>query len=598
MKDRAIFLIIILFMALFMFSCGGEDKDSNTDGDFETETDILSDGDSDAEKNEADSKEIPEMEPEAESSDLDGDADIDFIETEIEPEEDIEKPDPSVICEELGLPVREFDESGSNGSALYDIATDFTIKTSAEMWNFKENWSGCENYLFIQDKPAQTNGWITPLWSRDAADLLERLPQNTHIFFVSYKTSSLDIMTAMSMIKTQVDEYKLTLDAEAAASLTRRIHYVYDPARELEGWLGTMMKSPGWGVGIDRFQQIRYIGSYADYNRYDSGQQWFAPNLKMAANEAIYYNYEAEREERIESRNDLVVTLFDNEMLEDPSWAGVKGYVEVELPSAEEMAEYDSLELDLFLGCHGSGEYGTCPAWDYIAYLYLCDREAPDTCDTEFGRWITTYHREGRWVHDVSALLPLIAEGGNRRFAFYTTQKYDVTLKLRFFNGGKDARPYTSIYLFSGGTFNATYNDKYAPLTIAIPEETTKVELATIISGHGMAMPGNCAEFCNTTHSFWVNENENTISFAQAGTSQGCMDMIEEGTIPNQYGTWWYGRSGWCPGKEVPVVMTDITDQVTIGADNIFEYGGLYNGNPYTVDGAEVRMESWLVFSK
>ena len=49
-----------------------------------------------------------------------------------------------------------------------------------------------------------------------------------------------------------------------------------------------IMLNPGWGAGIDRFQRVRYIGSYADYSRYDSGRGWFAPNLSMAANEAVY----------------------------------------------------------------------------------------------------------------------------------------------------------------------------------------------------------------------------------------------------------------------------------------------------------------------
>jgi len=597
MKHRIFLTILTATAIVLMFSCGDGDSGDDADGDASENQEDSSDGDSENESRDADQAEA-EYEAEGENSEIDGDLELEIENSEAELESDIEKPDPSQVCAELGLPVRQFDESGSNGSSLYDIASDFTLTTSLEMWNFKENWSGCETYLFIQDKPTQTNGWTTPLWSRDVSDLLTRLPQNTHLFFMSTKTKMGDILKSINVIKTQIDEYLLTLDDETAAALTRRIHYVYDPAKEIEGWLGATMVSPGWGVGIDRFQRIRYIGSYADYNRYDSSKQWFAPNIKMAANEAIYYNYEFEREERIAARNDTVITLFDNEVLEDPSWAGVKGYAEVELPEAEEMAGYDSLELDLFLGCHGNGEYGTCPAWDYLVYLYLCDKDEPDNCDTEFGRWITTYHREGRWVHDISGLLPLIAEGGTRRFAFHTIQKYDVTLKLRFFNSGKAVHPYASVYLFNGGAFNATYNDKYTPLTIAVPSDAVRIELATVISGHGMAMPGNCAEFCNTSHGFSVNGNENIISFTQAGTNQGCMDMIEQGTIPNQYGTWWYGRSGWCPGKDVPLVMTDITDQVIPGADNVFEYSGLYNDAPYTVDGAEIRLESWLVFSK
>lgn len=75
------------------------------------------------------------------------------------------------------------------------------------------------------------------------------------------------------------------------------------------------------------------------------------------------------------------------------------------------------------------------------------------------------------------------------------------------------------------------------------------------------------------------------------------MKQVSEGTVPNQYGTWWYGRSGWCPGREVPIVSIDITSQVKLGEDNLFEYQGLYQGKPYPSSGAEIRMNSWLVIS-
>ena len=56
----------------------------------------------------------------------------------------------------------------------------------------------------------------------------------------------------------------------------RRIHYVNVPQHLLPSWLHDVMADPGWGVGIDRFQRIRYIGSYADPERYDSTVGWFS----------------------------------------------------------------------------------------------------------------------------------------------------------------------------------------------------------------------------------------------------------------------------------------------------------------------------------
>ena len=85
---------------------------------------------------------------------------------------------------------------------------------------------------------------------------------------------------------------------------------------------------------------------------------------------------------------------------------------------------------------------------------------------------------------------------------------------------------------------------------------------------------------------------------SEAGDSTDCMDKVSEGTVPNQYGTWWYGRSGWCPGKEVQLVMQDITEYVTPGEDAVVDYEGYYNGAPYPSSGANIVMSSWVVVSR
>ncbi|MCZ7587037.1 MAG: peptide-N-glycosidase F-related protein [Deltaproteobacteria bacterium] len=508
---------------------------------------------------------------------------------------DDDVPPDAFKCSDLGLSEREFVDA-EDDAALYATAADFTVPTTNGDWNFKEHWTGCETYLFIQDRPRQTSGWPIPLWDRDVDTFLDRLPDNAHVFFVTIWPEEADREEALAAMMETVDAYLEKLTQDERDRWWHRIHYVTDAASALDGWLGEIMTNPSWGVGIDRFQRVRYIGSYADYSRYDSNKGWFAPNLAMAANEPVYYNFESDRDERMTAEGAEVVTLFDGDELSDPGWAGARGYAEVALP--DDMDSFDALELDLYLGCVGTGEYGTCPAWDYIVELYLCDKDDPDTCDMEIGRWITTYHREGRWAHDISAMLPLLADGGTRRFAFYTQQPYEVRLDLRFYERAKGPRPVETTYLFSGGAFDANYNTDRDPVVVSIPEDAAKVELAVVISGHGQVSPGNCAEFCKTTHHFYVNGEENVVEFPEAGTNTGCMDQVADGAVPNQYGTWWYGRSGWCPGKEVPMRMIDVTAQVTPGGDATFEYEGLYGGDAYTGSGADIRLDSWVVVSK
>ncbi|MBI5499808.1 MAG: hypothetical protein HY907_06170 [Deltaproteobacteria bacterium] len=540
----------------------------------------------------ADVDDATDAEPDAEAE-AEADAEPEIAD-EGDAEAETSPPDP---CTTLGLPVREFIDAPDD-PALYAVAADVSFETWDGTWTLSAAWSGCDVYLFIQDTPQQESGWTRGIWERDVNTLLARSPRNVHYFFVSTHGAPVVRNESLTALQGRVDTALGAMSEDDRAWWTGRIHYLPGRASGLPGWLGAQMISPGWGVAIDRFQRLRFIGSYADFARYDAGRGWFAPNLSMAANEAVYYNFEAERDAALQAEDATVVHLLAGEVVSDPGWAGARTTIDVDLPDAAAMAGFDTLELDLYLGCVGDGEYGDCPAWDYINSLYLCDESDPDICDVELGRWITTYHREGRWVHDASALLPLLGDGGSRRFAFYSQQPYETTLDLRFSDAGKPVRPEQAVYLFSGGALTADYDTAHPAITLPVPADAAKVEIATVLSGHGMADLGNCAEFCNVNHHYLVNGTDNVRSFPQAGTDDDCMQQTGQGTVPNQYGTWWYGRSGWCPGREVPIVSLDVTDQVVLGADNTFEYRADYGGAPYTGSGANIDLTSWLVISR
>ena len=116
------------------------------------------------------------------------------------------------------------------------------------------------------------------------------------------------------------------------------------------------------------------------------------------------------------------------------------------------------------------------------------------------------------------------------------------------------------------------------PTPFSIPENATKIEFVAYITGHGWGNNTcyNCCEFCNSRHIFTANGGtfEFDIDFPNASSSNYCMSLgaISEGTIPNQYGTWGYGRAGWCPGQDVAPFVTDITDHIIIGEENILDY--------------------------
>lgn len=508
--------------------------------------------------------------------------------------------DPVAYCAGLGLPNLPWQEA-EESTALGAVAADFTLETTTGDWSFRENFSGCDSYLFTLDTPAQSTSFDGTLWDsqRDMNDLFEALPKNTHLFFISMERNDDDRAAALAAVEEKVEKAIDGFSDEDIAWWRWHVHYATKLHSRLGNWLGDTLEDPNWGTGIDRSQRIRWIGSYADPTRYDGSVGWFDNNIVMVANEALYYNFEASREERLADEGATVVHAFGGELLSDPSWAGVTGEAWLDLPDAATMATFDSAEWDHSLICQGTTEFGDCPAWDYLNWAWLCDADDETHCPTEIGRWITTYWRNGRWVHDASGILPLLKDGGRRRILYYTQQPYYVYLDLRLFHSGRGGTPDEYVYLWSGGDFyGETYNAR-DPLTIAIPADATKVELYSVISGHGAVSPNNCAEFCKTDHHFYVNGVENVREFDEPGDSFGCMDVTgTEGTVPNQYGTWWYGRNGWCPGKEVPMVAIDITDQVVPGADNVFDYEGYQGGANYPSGGATLLLSSWLVISK
>jgi hypothetical protein len=118
-----------------------------------------------------------------------------------------------------------------------------------------------------------------------------------------------------------------------------------------------------------------------------------------------------------------------------------------------------------------------------------------------------------------------------------------------------------------------------------------------IISGHGQVGSQVCAEFCNTQHHFLVNGAEELVDFPYldgGGNPEGCQEEVRVGTVPNQYGTWPFFRSNWCPGREVDPIYIDVTDSIDKGELNSFEYYGDRNGAPYDDGGASISLSSFV----
>ena len=139
-------------------------------------------------------------------------------------------------------------------------------------------------------------------------------------------------------------------------------------------------------------------------------------------------------------------------------------------------------------------------------------------------------------------------------------------------------------------------------MKIEISGDVKKAKISAYITGHGNGSEqANCAEFCQFESVFTVNGTDFAIDFDNAGTSDGCFEKVKDGVVPNQYGSWPYGRAGWCPGEDVKLIEIDITDALVSG-ENTFSYAAYLDGKvyePVVTDEngyrAEIYLSSYLV---
>jgi hypothetical protein len=387
-----------------------------------------------------------------------------------------------------------------------------------------------------------------------------------------------------------------------------RVHFLLAPVDVLEGWVGDMMRARranpprylGNGLtafAIDREQRIREVGMLGRL-----GSSGVVPDLRLLAKEAEAFNFEHQREQRLAAEpNVRVVTVATRQTAYDRIDADVM------LPTAAELSAYDTLEVDLTMDCPGHTN-ATCGAWDYLSHLYQCtpatgaDGGADWRCDRELARWITTYWREGRWVTDISYQLAALQPGGPVHLRWTASGQFDprrtdyiTTLSLRFSTRGKATRPVQATPLWTGGRLDMAYDGLQAPKQVMVPADAVKVELVTLLTGHGGVMPTNCAEFCNHEHLFGVNGMTTRQAFPEAQTSNGCLERVDEGVVPNQHGTWYFGRGGWCPGQDVAPVAFDVTQAIRKGELNTLTYQARFGGQPITQHLGNVVLSSWLV---
>lgn len=499
------------------------------------------------------------------------------------------------------------------GDGFYERVGPFVVPTlgaegDGEL-DFEATFDGNEHYLF--SLYLDGNDYAERLWSNSIlAYPLEDAPPNTHFVFLAARDPD-GTDRAREHVTALRDRFEAVFaERPDLAPWRERLHFVTTAAQDLDGALGSHFAAfPTLAWGIDREQRWRDVGLLASPTGGLSSAQ-----LAYLASEAVLWEFEHTRDAEL-ARLDALhgvdeVVLFDGDRA-GGGWGDDTGVeVTLALPDAATMATYDTLEIDHATYCDAN-DPSRCWEWDRISTLRLCDE---DSCDVELARWITTYGRAGRWVTDASHALAFLREGGTRRFRWdgsvtrtmeeSVDRRYIVHVTLRLSNRGKPDRAFAATPVFTGGRFDETFNERQTPVSFTPPEGTTRVELVTLITGHGFgAEASNCAEFCNHTHHFSVNGGEPIVKTHDAARDvRGCARRVNEGVVPNQYGTWPFGRAGWCPGHDVPVWSTTL--DANLAGENELRYeAGLEGTIPYVPEvtmpegyRAELALSAWLVY--
>ena len=503
-------------------------------------------------------------------------------------------------CAVYQLPVA-WKESGY-GNDRMDTVADFSVPTLNGTWSFKSEWTGYDVYIFLFKYTDTSGNGNNADWSKNPGPMIRQLPDNAHLFYGSFDNSYRnDILSR----KTAVEN---SLNAQEELKWKDRIHYIDQDMSMASQGLGDLINN--WNTlyyGIDKFQRAREIGSiYAWTSQTNDITHW--------AYEARMYNYEYKTEVRETDPNIDSVTVVQ-EVWHNGGWSGgyTSTYQNVSINLPNNITSYDTLEVFHEHACEerrdryqkSDGGHGGCHEWDYLAYMKICDRDNSSKCGTEFMRWITTYGREGRWLTDISPYLFMLQDNDVRNFKYQGANKGNMTVKLLFSNWGLGERSVSGEQVFTGGQFAGQYNNESIykrQHNFTAIDDYYRVKIVSTITGHGFNQDqANCAEFCDHEHHYYLNNNHAYEWHPIVYDNQGCEKEVDRGVVANQFGSWPYGRAGWCAGQDVKQWTYDITDWIDNSTTNNLQYKGLFNGQEYVPQdtnggGREIRANIWLVW--
>lgn len=467
-------------------------------------------------------------------------------------------------------------------------------------WVFSAKDGACESVVVLPDRLTVSQLDATSLWESEADldALIARSPPDVRYLFVTTGEGDASRVRGAAMAA-RIDAALGRMDLAAREAWRPRLAVLKASSKALAAdgvWLGLALEGPfSSGLAIDHARRLRGVGFLADVGRYDAAlaekDAWpWRGNLAYAAWEAVYMHAEEARRQEVQARGGLVQAVFGGETLAETATTGLV------IPA--DLERFDTVTLDVVQRCpdpEAAELGGNCGAWDYLAHLWLVRGEA----QVELARFITAYQREAHWVADVTPLLGLVAAGEtvSLRWDFappWNTQPTATWMTLRWSDSARGVRPSEVVHLFGGGAFGSTYNAERPPVTVRIPDGVRRAELRTIVTGHGSGA-NQCAEFCAHVHTLEVGGKTFRRGFPEASTPSGCVAQVVDGMTPNQGGTWWFGRGGWCPGAPVAPWVVDVSDLVVPGEDATITYRGELGGRDPPDGSGDIVLDVSLV---
>ncbi|MAI09171.1 MAG: hypothetical protein CMA08_01120 [Euryarchaeota archaeon] len=510
-------------------------------------------------------------------------------------------------CAVVQLPVPWTSTQGDSAvSGPFQTVGEFTAPTLDGSLTFSDLWDGNSTYLFLLMKTSGSSS-SSSTFTMNPGTLTRNLPDDTHLVYGSYDS------TYRSQITDRRADVQQKLNAAEEAEWSGRIHYLDLDLSGAGGDLGEALSALGEPTtfGIDRFQRLRQTGS-----TYTWGTSSTTYDPQHMSHEAWMWHAEHPAEIRRSDPGIEAVDLMLGDQHQGGWGGGFSTAMNATISLNHALETYDTMEMFHEHACserrdryQTSSGYAGCHEWDFEANLRICDRDNSSKCGTEFARWITTYGREGRWLTDLSPYLFMFEDGEDRRFTYRGANGGSLTITLLFSRWGEtnvDERPSNATFAFTGGQFNGSYNDPALyerERTLQIPADATRVRIVATITGHGFQKDdANCAEFCDHEHHFTIGSNTAYEWHPIVYSNTGCEQEVPQGVVANQFGSWPYGRAGWCAGQDVKQWTYDITNWVTPGATETLSYRGLFNGAEYVPTGEtenagrNIHAEIWVVY--